>query len=76
MTLLVAVVLALGVRVAVQVMPPLLLLRLVMEALGTVRLAVVKPVIASVNVKVTVAVSPIFRAVSLIVMEAASAGAV
>ena len=42
--------------------------------MGAVRSAVVKPVMASVNVKVTLAVSPIFSAVSLIVMLLASEG--
>ena len=74
MTLLESVVLALGVSVAVQVMPPSLLLRLESEALGALRSAIVKPVTASVNVKVTVAVSPIRRAVSLMVMAEAKVG--
>ena len=69
-----SVVLALGVSVAVHVMPPSLLLRLDIEALGALRSARVNPVTASVNVKVTVAVSPIRSAVSLIVMADAKAG--
>ena len=74
MTLLAAVVLALGVSVAVQVIPPSLLLRLESEALGALRSAVVKPVTASVKVNVTVAVSPMRSAVSLIVMAEAKVG--
>lgn len=63
-----------GVSVAVQFTPPLLVVRLLKLPFGTVTLAVVKPVTASVKVKVTVAVSPIFNAVSLIVMLLAKAG--
>ena len=63
-----------GVSVAVQVKPPLLVARLVNVPFDTVTAAVVKPVTASVKVKVTVAVSPIFNAVSLIVMLLAKAG--
>ena len=73
-TLMAAVVLALGVSVAVQVVPPSTLARLDKTAFGAVTSDVVKPVIASVKVKVTVAVSPIFNAVSLIVIADASAG--
>ena len=76
MTLVGAVVVALGVRVAVQVMPPLAVLRLLSAPLGVARSARVKPVTASMKVKVTVAVSPIFRAVSLMVMALASTGRV
>ena len=72
--MLAAVVLALGVSVAVQVMPPSLLLRLESVALGAARSAIVKPATASVKVKVTVAVSPTRSAVSLIVMAEASVG--
>ena len=68
MTLVALLVLALGVSVAVQVMPPSLLLRLLSVPLGDVRSAVVNPVTASLNVKVTVAVSPILSDVSLIVI--------
>ena len=67
-------VLALGVSVAVQVIPPSLLLRLDSVPLGAFRSAVVKPVTASVKVNVTVAVSPMRRAVSLIVMAEAKVG--
>jgi hypothetical protein len=66
--LLEAVVLALGVSVTVQVMPPSPVMRLDKTAFGADKSAVVKPVTASVKVNVTVAVSPIFSAVSLIVM--------
>ena len=66
--------LAAGVSVAVQVMPPSPEPRLLSEALGALRSAVVKPVTASVKAKVTVAVSPIFSAVSLIVMLLAKVG--
>ena len=74
MTLVEAVVPALGVSVAVQVMPPSLLLRLESVALAASRSPVVKPVTASVTVKVTVAVSPTRKAVSLIVMADAEVG--
>ena len=65
--------LAAGVSVAVQVMP-LNEERPLSEALGAPRSAMVKPETASVKVKVTVAVSPIVSAVSLIVMLLAKAG--
>ena len=74
MTLLAAVVLALGVSVAVQVMPPSPDVRFESAALGALRSAVVKPITASVKVKVTVAVSPTRKAVSLMVMLEASVG--
>ena len=74
MTLLESVVVALGVSVADQLMPPSPLLRLESVALVALRSAIVKPVTASVKVKVTVAVSPMRRAVSLIVMAAAKVG--
>ena len=72
--MLAAVALALGVSVAVQVKPPSPVVRLESTALGTVRSAVVKPVTASVKTSVTVALSPMRRAVSLIVMLAAKLG--
>ncbi len=56
--------LALGVKVAVQVMPPSLLLTAVSVPLAMVRSALVKPLTASLNVMVTSEVSPIFSAVS------------
>ena len=68
MTLLAAVVVAEGVRVAVQVMPPSELDRFERAALGAVRSAVVKPVTASEKVKVMVAVSPLFNVEALLVM--------
>ena len=58
-----------GVRVAVQVMPPSELDRFERAALGAVRSAVVKPVTASEKTRVTVAVSPIMRAESESVKE-------
>src|SRR3546814_17904149 len=64
MRLLVSLVLALGVSVPVQVMPPSPLLRPVTVPLATVRSAVVKPVTASLKVKVTKDVSPTIREVS------------
>ncbi len=73
-TLLASVVLALGVSVAVQVMPPSLLLSDDRVPLGEFRSPVVNPVTASVNVNVTVAVSPIRSAVSLTVMAEARVG--
>jgi anti-sigma factor RsiW len=69
-----AVVLALGVRVAVQVMPPSPLVRLESEPLGTVTSAAVNPVTASVKVNVTLLVSPICNAVSDRVMDDAKLG--
>ncbi|MNV73471.1 hypothetical protein D3C71_1666220 [compost metagenome] len=60
----VSVTLALGVSVAVQVIPPSLLLRPVTVPLATVRSAVVKPLTASVKVMVTTDVSPELSAVS------------
>ena len=45
-------------------MPPSLLASPDKSPLGTVTSSAVKPVIASLNVNVTVAVSPIFKAVS------------
>lgn len=74
MRLLEANISALGANVEVQVMPPSLELRLVIEALGVFRSAVVKPATASVNTKVTIAVSPMRNAVSLIVMAEAKEG--
>ena len=66
--MLAAVVVAVGVRVAVQVMPPSVVVKFERAALGASRSAVVKPVTASEKEKVTVAVSPMRRAVSLMVM--------
>ena len=66
--------LALGVRVAVQVMPPSPVVRVERLPFGAVTSAVVKPVTASAKVKVTVAVSPIFSAVSEIVIAEARVG--
>ena len=58
MRLVATVTLAEGVSVAVQVMPPLLLLTLLSVPLATVRSALVKPVTASLKVMVTSEVSP------------------
>ncbi len=55
-------------------MPPSLLFRLDSVPFSALKSAVVKPVTASVNVNVTVAVSPIRSAVSLTVMTEASVG--
>ena len=74
MTLAAAVVLGAGVSVAVQVMPPSPELKLDKLAFGANKSPAVKPTTASVKVKVTVAVSPLFNAVSLIVMLLAKAG--
>ncbi|MNR62908.1 hypothetical protein D3C85_1850520 [compost metagenome] len=62
--------LAVGVRVAVQVMPPSPLERLLRAPSATVKSAVVKPVTASLKVMVTVEVSPMARAVSATTIEA------
>ncbi|MNC13794.1 hypothetical protein D3C76_534750 [compost metagenome] len=62
--------LAVGVKVAVQVMPPSLLLTLLNVPLAMVRSALLKPVTASLNVMVTRVVSPALSAVSAITMLA------
>ncbi len=59
-----SVTLALGVRVAVQVMPPSLLLSPLRLPLATLKSAVVSPLTASLKVMVTVVVCPAFSAVS------------
>ncbi|MNN25851.1 hypothetical protein D3C81_1393400 [compost metagenome] len=53
--------LAEGVKVAVQVTPPSLLLTAVSVPLAMVRSALVKPLTASLKVMVTSEVSPIFK---------------
>ncbi|MNR47246.1 hypothetical protein D3C85_1663270 [compost metagenome] len=68
--LLVSVMLAVGVRVAVQVMPPSPLLRLLRAPLATVKSAVVRPLTASLKVIVTVLVSLPASAVSATTMLA------
>ena len=73
MRLVASVIAASGVSVAVQVMPPSLLLRPLIEPLATVRSAVVKPLTASLKVMVTTLVSPILRAVSVTTMDAVGA---
>ena len=70
MTLLAAVVLALGVNVAVHVVPPSLELTALSVPLAMVRSALVKPVTASEKVNVTVAVSPTRNAVSFSEIDA------
>ena len=60
-----SVMLAVGVKVPVQVMPPSLLLTADKVPLAIVRSALVKPVTASLKVKVTSDVSPTFSAVSV-----------
>ncbi|MNF87618.1 hypothetical protein D3C84_700880 [compost metagenome] len=62
-----------GVKVAVQVMPPSLLLTAVKVPLAMVRSALLKPVTASENVMVTSEVSPILSAVSATTMVAVGA---
>ncbi len=64
MTLVVSVMLAVGVKVAVQVTPPSALLTAVKVPLAMVRSALVKPVTASLKVKVTSEVSPTTSALS------------
>ncbi|MNI25872.1 hypothetical protein D3C73_795510 [compost metagenome] len=59
-----------GVRMAVQVMPPSLLLTALKVPLSMVRSALVKPVTASEKVMVTSEVSPTLRAVSATTMVA------
>ena len=68
--LVVSVMLAVGVKVAVQVMPPSLLLTAVSVPLAMVRSALVKPLTASAKVMVTSEVSPIFSALSATTMVA------
>ena len=65
-----------GVNVPVQVMPPSDELKPVTLPFSTVRSAVVKLVTFSVKVNLTVAVSPVFNAVSEIVIALDKAGAV
>ena len=60
--------LAVGVKVAVQVKPPSLVLTLESVPLAMVRSALVKPVTTSLKVKVTSEVSPIFSALSATTM--------
>ncbi len=68
--LVVSLTLAVGVKVAVQVMPPSLLLTALRVPLARVRSALVKPLTASLKVMVTSDVSPIFSAVSATTMVA------
>ncbi|RMS19479.1 hypothetical protein ALP75_202708 [Pseudomonas syringae pv. actinidiae] len=62
--LLVSVILAVGVKVAVQVIPPSLLLTALKVPFSTVRSALLKPLTASLNVMVTSEVSPMDSALS------------
>ncbi|MNF40227.1 hypothetical protein D3C84_212260 [compost metagenome] len=68
--LVVSLMLAFGVNVEVQVMPPSLLLTEVNVPLAMVRSALVKPLTASEKVMVTRDVSPILSAVSVTTMVA------
>ncbi|MNR05151.1 hypothetical protein D3C85_1211630 [compost metagenome] len=70
MRLLVSVMLAVGVSVAVQVMPPPALLKPLNTPLATLKSAVVSPVTASLKVMVTVVVSPAASALSATTMLA------
>ncbi|MNF40228.1 hypothetical protein D3C84_212270 [compost metagenome] len=65
-----SVMLAVGVKVPVQVMPPSPLLTEVKVPLAIVRSALVRPVTASLKVMVTSEVSPTLRAVSVNTMLA------
>ncbi|MNF92158.1 hypothetical protein D3C84_747950 [compost metagenome] len=68
--MLVSVMLAVGVRVAVQVMPPSPLERPLRAPLATVKSPMARPLTASLKVMVTVEVSPMARAVSATTIEA------
>ena len=70
MRLLAAVVLVVGVKVAVQVRPPSAVLTVLRVPLATVRSLLLKPVTASLKVMVTVEVSPAISALSDRVMVA------
>ncbi|MNS10893.1 hypothetical protein D3C72_424170 [compost metagenome] len=65
-----SVMLLVGVKVAVQVMPPSALLTALNVPLAMLRSALVKPLTASLKVMVTNEVSPIFSAVSATTMVA------
>ncbi|MNQ74430.1 hypothetical protein D3C85_891850 [compost metagenome] len=68
--MLVSVMALVGVKVAVQVMPPSLLLTALKVPLAMVRSALEKPLTASLKVMVTNDVSPICRALSATTMVA------
>ncbi|MNF88145.1 hypothetical protein D3C84_706320 [compost metagenome] len=68
--LLVSSTLAVGIRVAVQVIPPSPLLRLLRTPLATVKSPMARPLTASLKVIVTVLVSPAASAVSATTMLA------
>ena len=70
MRLLASVVLATGVKVAVQVTPPLLLVTALKVPFEMVRSSLVKPETASLKVMVTREVSPILSALSATTMVA------
>ncbi len=72
MTLVASAMLALGVKVAVQVRPPSLVLSPLRLPLATLKSAMSRPLTCSLKVTVTVAVSPIRRLVSLRVMLVAA----
>ena len=69
-TLVVSVMLAVGVKVPVQVMPPSLLLKVLRLPFSTVTSALAKLLTASLKVMVTKLVSPMIRALSARVMIA------
>ena len=73
MRLVVSVMPAVGVKVAVQVTPPSLLLTALNVPLAMVRSALVKPVTASLKVMVTSEVSPALSALSVTTMDAVGA---
>jgi hypothetical protein len=60
---------AVGVKVAVQVMPPLVVARVPREPFATLTSSLLKSATASLKAMVTVAVSPILSAVSLITTD-------
>ncbi|MOA34282.1 hypothetical protein D3C78_1556480 [compost metagenome] len=68
--MMVSVMALVGVKVAVQVMPPSLLLTALKVPLAMVRSALEKPLTASLKVMVTNDVSPICRALSATTMVA------
>ena len=70
MALVASATLAFGVKVAVQVVPPSLLAKLLSTPLAALRSSKVKPVTASLKVMVTCVVSPTVSAVSATAMVA------
>ncbi len=65
-----SVILAVGVKVAVQVVPPSALLTALRVPLAIVKSALLKPVTASLKVRVTSEVSPTLNALSATTIEA------